>query len=60
MLPSLVTWQPWSRLRGGGRALFIARLEIDAWVPRLHTIVRGTPIPGYRQTPKLEGMNDCS
>jgi hypothetical protein len=34
-----------------GRALFITRLEIDAWVPRLHTVVRGTPVPGYRQWP---------
>jgi hypothetical protein len=32
-------------------ALFIARLEIDARVPRLHTSVRGTPVPGYRQWP---------
>jgi hypothetical protein len=32
-----------------GWALFIARLEIDARVPRLHTSVRGTPVPGYRQ-----------
>jgi hypothetical protein len=31
-----------------GRALVIARLEIDARVSRLHTIVRGTPILGYR------------
>jgi hypothetical protein len=33
-----------------GWALFIARLEIDARVPRLHTSVRGTPILGYRQS----------
>jgi hypothetical protein len=32
-----------------GRALFITRLEIDARVLRLHTVVRGTPVPGYRQ-----------
>jgi hypothetical protein len=32
-----------------GRALFTVRLEIDVRVPRLHTIVRGTPVPGYRQ-----------
>jgi hypothetical protein len=32
-----------------GRALSITRLEIAAWVSRLHTIVRGTPISGYRQ-----------
>jgi hypothetical protein len=31
-----------------GRALFIARLEIDARAPRLHIIVRGIPVPGYR------------
>jgi hypothetical protein len=34
-----------------GQALFIACLEIDARVSRLHTIVRGTPVPGYRQWP---------
>jgi hypothetical protein len=33
------------------QAPFITRLEIGAWVPLLHTIVRGTPIPGYRQWP---------
>jgi hypothetical protein len=32
-----------------GRVLFIACLEIDARATRLHTIVRGTPVPGYRQ-----------
>jgi hypothetical protein len=32
-----------------GRALFTTRLEIAAWVSRLHTVVRGTPISGYRQ-----------
>jgi hypothetical protein len=31
-----------------GRALFATRLEIAAWTPRLHTIVRGTPVSGYR------------
>jgi hypothetical protein len=31
-----------------GRAPFITRLEIDVRVPRLHTVVRGTPVPGYR------------
>jgi hypothetical protein len=30
-----------------GRALFATRLEIAAWTPRLHTIVRGTPVLGY-------------
>jgi hypothetical protein len=34
-----------------GRALFTTRLEIVAWVLRLHTVVRGTPISGYRQWP---------
>jgi hypothetical protein len=32
-----------------GRVLFIACLEIDARAPHLHTIVRGTPVTGYRQ-----------
>jgi hypothetical protein len=32
-----------------GRALFATRLEIAAWTPRLHTVVRGTPVSGYRQ-----------
>jgi hypothetical protein len=41
MLPSLVFWWPRSRPCGGvGRCL-----------PRLHTIVRGTPVLGYRQWP---------
>jgi hypothetical protein len=30
-----------------GRALFTTRLEVAAWAPRLHTVVRGTPISGY-------------
>jgi hypothetical protein len=34
-----------------GRALFATRLEIAAWTPRLHTVVRGTPVSGYRQPP---------
>jgi hypothetical protein len=33
-----------------GRALFTTRLEIAARAPRLHTVVRGTPISGYRQS----------
>jgi hypothetical protein len=37
-----------------GRALFIMRLEIDARVPRLHTVVRGTPVPGYCDAPNFE------
>jgi hypothetical protein len=38
-----------------GRSLFTTRLEIAAWVPRLHTVVRGTPVSRYRQegTPVL-------
>jgi hypothetical protein len=36
-----------------GRMLFTMRLEIAAWVPRLHTIVRGTPVLGYRQWPPV-------
>jgi hypothetical protein len=34
-----------------GRVLFAMRLEIAAWAPRLHTVVRGTPVLGYRQQP---------
>jgi hypothetical protein len=34
-----------------GRALFTACLEIATWAPCLHTVVRGTPVPGYRQWP---------
>jgi hypothetical protein len=32
-----------------GRVLFTTRLEIAAWAPCLHTVVRGTPDSGYRQ-----------
>jgi hypothetical protein len=39
--PELSTW--W------GRVLFTTRPEIAAWAPRLHTVVRGTPVSGYRQ-----------
>jgi hypothetical protein len=31
-----------------GRALFTTRLEVAAWAPRLHTVVRGTPVSWYR------------
>jgi hypothetical protein len=31
-----------------GRVMFTTRLEIAAWAPRLHTVVRGTPVSGYR------------
>jgi hypothetical protein len=34
-----------------GRVLFTTRLEIAAWAPCLHTVVRGTPVSGYRQWP---------
>jgi hypothetical protein len=34
-----------------GQVLFTTRLEIVAQAPRLHTVVRGTPISGYRQWP---------
>jgi hypothetical protein len=32
-----------------GRMLFSTRLEIAARAPCLHTVVRGTPVSGYRQ-----------
>jgi hypothetical protein len=32
-----------------GRVLFTTRLEIVARAPCLHTVVRGTPVLGYRQ-----------
>jgi hypothetical protein len=41
--PELSTW--W------GRSLFTTRLEIATWVSRLHTVVRVTPVSGYRQWP---------
>jgi hypothetical protein len=34
-----------------GWVLFTTRLEIAAWVSRLHTVVRGTPVSGYQQWP---------
>jgi hypothetical protein len=34
---------------GWGRVLFTTRLEIATRAPRLHTVVRGTPVSGYRQ-----------
>jgi hypothetical protein len=33
-----------------GQELFTVRLEITAWAPCLHTVVRGTPDSGYRQS----------
>jgi hypothetical protein len=41
--PESSTWQ--------GRVLFTTRLEIATRAPRLYTIVRGTPVSGYRQWP---------
>jgi hypothetical protein len=35
-----------------GRVLFATRLEIAVWTPRLHTVIRGTPVSGYRQAPR--------
>jgi hypothetical protein len=32
-----------------GRVLFAMRLETATWTPRIHDVVRGTPISGYRQ-----------
>jgi hypothetical protein len=40
--PELPTWR--------GRVLFTARLEIAERAPCLHTVVRGTPDLGYRQS----------
>jgi hypothetical protein len=34
-----------------GRVLFTTQLEIAAWVPRLHTVVRGTLVSGYQKWP---------
>jgi hypothetical protein len=34
-----------------GRVLSTTRLEIAAWALRLHAVVRGTPVSGYRQWP---------
>jgi hypothetical protein len=36
-----------------GRSLFTTRLEIAARVSCLHTVVRGTPISGYRHIPSI-------
>jgi hypothetical protein len=36
------TWWGW--------VLFTTRLEIAAWAPCLHTVVRGTPVSGYRHS----------
>jgi hypothetical protein len=37
--PESSTWWGW--------VLFTTRLEIAAWAPCLHTVVRGTPVLGY-------------
>jgi hypothetical protein len=42
----------WESTTWWGRALFTTGLEVAAWAPRLHTIVRGTPVLGYRQWPR--------
>jgi hypothetical protein len=34
-----------------GRVLFTTRLEIAAWAPCPLTVVRGTPVSGYRRWP---------
>jgi hypothetical protein len=41
-----------------GRVLFSTRLEIAARVLCLHTVVRGTPISGYRQIPIISVVTD--
>jgi hypothetical protein len=41
--PEPSTWWGW--------VLFTTRLEIAAWAPCLHAVVRGTPVSGYRQYP---------
>jgi hypothetical protein len=37
-----------------GRVLFTTQLEIAAWASCLHTVVRGTPVSGYRQNQFLK------
>jgi hypothetical protein len=41
-----------------GHVLFVTRLRIAAWTPHLHTVVTGTPFPGYRHIP-LVNTNSC-
>jgi hypothetical protein len=43
-----------------GRVLFTTRLEIVAWAPRLHTVVRGTPVSGYRHVHKFNNLVSMS
>jgi hypothetical protein len=37
----------WELTTWWGRVLFTTRLEVAAWAPRLHTVVRGAPVLGY-------------
>jgi hypothetical protein len=39
-----------------GRVLFAMRLETAAWTPRLHAVVRGTPVSGYRHSLSKYGV----
>jgi hypothetical protein len=49
--PRVVT-QGWGESRPGPtQSSFTTRLKIAAWVLRLHTVVRGTLVSGYRQWP---------
>jgi hypothetical protein len=41
--PLLSTWRPLGRPTCWGRVLFTVRLEIAAWAPCLHTVVKGYP-----------------
>jgi hypothetical protein len=49
--PGLSTW--W------GRVLFTTRLEIAVRAPRLYTVVRGTPVSGYRQPRTKQAFSDA-
>jgi hypothetical protein len=49
--PRVIT-RGWSESRPGPtHSSFTTRLKIAAWVLRLHTVVRGTLVSGYRQWP---------
>ena len=37
----------WESTTWWGWVLFTTRLEVTIWAPRLHTVVRGTPVSGY-------------
>jgi hypothetical protein len=41
----------WESTTLWGRVLFTMRIGVAVWAPRLHTVVRGTPVSGYRQWP---------